>query len=333
MTTVFSILLLFACTDVAPPPGPLTRTVDQLIAVDLDASGTDQLVSWREGSLEWSGGSKEIDGRLIGHSVGTLAGGREGLGIIFGRSKAAPKAEPTAWLLSSDGLTKMDINAFRFTDIQVVPDGVVLTVAYKDKRTQTLHVTESGTVILASSVMGLKARSLHRDGTVAIGRLYGDTPRSDGTLEIHTPDQPPREVPTVRGVRTLSLGDVDGDGHIDLLFADGWHFRYAKQAEAMLAVLPGPNFETPIRIGQIPGSYTIDSIDVVEPGRVLAVGTSSIVLFEQASLGWTQSTVAQRPLGGLPVIWRRNQGWLRTHSTPRLVFGQAGTEPIELGKN
>ena len=37
-------------------------------------------------------------------------------------------------------------------------------------------------------------------------------------------------IPTLRGVRTVASGDVDGDGTPELLFGDGWHKAYGKKA-------------------------------------------------------------------------------------------------------
>ena len=169
--------------------------------------------------------------------------------------------------------------------------------------------------------MGLKARLLDASGTVAVGRLYGDKPRSDGGLEIHRVGAPPETIETVRGVRSLAVGDVDGDGNADLVYADGWHFRYAKKGEALLAVLPGPDFRTPIRIGQVSGSYSIDAVEVVRPGQLLVSATSSIVLFQSTSLGWTQKTLSPRMGSGVPTVWTSAGRGLNRQVSRWVVFG------------
>lgn len=334
MKALFAVLALtLACRDAPAPPANASRDVDQVIAADLMGRGVDEVVTWADSSLTWSGGSQVISGRMISHSVGPSDGSGERVAMVFGRSKADPKALPTAWVLDRSGIQKVDIEASRFSDVEVVADGIILTIAERDKQTRSVLVSPRGTTELVSGIMGLKARRLSDGAGVAMGRLYGDRPRSDGGLEIHVAGEAPRTIPTVRGVRTLGTGDVDGDGHIDLVFADGWHFRYAKQGEARLAVLPGPAFESPIRVGEIADSYAIDAVEVVSPGQILAVGTSTVVMFEQTSLGWSQRTLAARAKGGIPVVWRSQGRWFGIGPSAWLVFGREGSPPIELPQN
>ena len=321
---------LTACDERPERPLGLAKGADQVIAADFTGAGVDELVTWSAGTLEWSNGSQTIDGRMIAHSVGIVGGTKDAVAMVFGRSKQAPNAQPTAWLLTEAGITQLEVDAARFTDVQVVADGVVVTVASKDKTTRTVHVAGTSSKELTRSIMGLSARRLNPEGLVAVGRLYGDRPRSDGGLEIHQTGQPPRKVETVRGVRALALGDVDGDGHNDLVFADGWHFRYAREAEARLGVLSGPDFKAPIRIGQISDSYTIDSLEVVRPGEILAVGTTSIVLFTKTGLGWEQRVLGSRGAGGIPAVWNRRASWLGGDTSGWIVFGEASNPPIQI---
>ena len=309
------------CAAPLPPPPEATTPADQLITVDLDGSGTDILVRWNAGVLTWPGGRQEIDGRLITFDVGRLDEDKEAVALVFGRSKSSPNAESTAWMLSEDGLLPIAYQATRFSDAQVVQDGVTLTSAEKSKRTKTVAVNSGGVRELTRSVMGLKARLIDASGTVAVGRLYGDKPRSDGGLEIHRVGAPPETIETVRGVRSLAVGDVDGDGNADLVYADGWHFRYAKKGEALLAVLPGPDFKTPIRIGQVSGSYSIDAVEVVRPGQLLVSATSSIVLFQSTPLGWTQKTLSPRMGSGVPIVWTSAGRGLNRQVSRWVVFG------------
>lgn len=65
---------------------------------------------------------------------------------------------------------------------------------------------------------------------VAIGRLYGDSSNEDGDLRVIQEDGAVEMVPTLRGVRAVGAGDLDGDGKAELLFGDGWHKNYGKLA-------------------------------------------------------------------------------------------------------
>ena len=330
---ISTLLLAIACFDEARPPASTAEDAAQLIAADLSGTGTDVVIRWDSGSLTWPGGSQTIEGRLVAYDVGPGEGNREAVGLVFGRGKSSPQATPSAWVLTDEALAPVDVQSSRLSDVQVIKGGIALTEVGKDKTTRMFATTGDNKRELATSVMGLRGRQLDDSGTVAVGRLYGDQPRSHGGLEIHRPGAPPTRIETVRGVRTLAVGDVDGDGHKDLVFADGWHFRYAKDAEASLGILPGPDFRDPVRIGQIADSYTIDAIEFVGPGRILAVGTSSIVLFKSTAVGWRQETLSTRGQGGLPTVWRSKGRWLPTRGSKWLIYGQKGREPLFLEPN
>ena len=324
------LIAAVGCGAPVPPPPEASSVVDQLITVDLDGSGTDTLVRWDSGVLTWPGGRQAIDGRLVAFDVGLHDGDKEAVALAFGRSKSSPDAEATVWLLNEDGLEPINFQASRFSDVQVVHDGVTITSVAKTKRAKTVAVNPGGVHELTESIMGLKARRIDAAGAVAVGRLYGDKPRSDGGLEIHRVGAQPESIETVRGVRALAVGDVDGDGHTDLVYADGWHFRYAKQGEALLAVLPGPEFTSPIRIGQVLGSYSIDAIEVVQPGQLLVSATSSIVLFQSTSLGWKQKTLAPRQGSSLPGVWTSAGRGLNRRISRWVVFGSDTQAPTPI---
>ena len=77
---------------------------------------------------------------------------------------------------------------------------------------------------LTESISGLKARRIDAAGAVAVGRLYGDKPRSDGGLEIHRVGAQPETIETVRGVRALAVAMLTATAFRPV-YADGWHFR------------------------------------------------------------------------------------------------------------
>ena len=304
------LLAALACRDSPQPPDLSEVRSDHLLTADLDGDGQDEVVTWEAGLLSWPGGQEKIEGRLVAHDAGPQSEGAERIALAFGPAKHAPRADATIWTLGSEGARQVPIEGARFTDVQIINQGLLVTVADKNKTTKTLRVTAERQEVVAKTIMGLKARQITTEGTIAIGRLYGDEPRSHGGLEIHRDGLAPVSIDTVRGVRALGLGDVDGDGETDLLFADGWHFRYAKEGEARLAVLPGPAFTTPIRIGRVSDSYTIDAVEVLEPGRVLAIASSSVVVFEHTEHGWSQERIVSRNGAGRPAVWNRLGGWL-----------------------
>ncbi|MCO4774198.1 MAG: VCBS repeat-containing protein, partial [Deltaproteobacteria bacterium] len=128
-----------------------------------------------------------------------------------------------------------------------------------------------------------------RDGRteVAIGRLYGEDANTDGDLRVIQEDGTVEMVPTLRGVRAVGAGDLDGDGKAELLFGDGWHKNYGKLARYR------PNVATRAANGtwavttldERTDNYAIEQIGIV--GRtVVAGGNATLGVYEFGGKGW-----------------------------------------------
>ncbi len=159
---------------------------------------------------------------------------------------------------------------------------------FTDKYTvQSGYLAEDGTLAGArAKKMAMSQLPIDADGDgrdeVAVGRLYGDEPRSDGDLSMGF-GATAEAIPTERGVRTLAAADLDGDGRDELLFGDGWHFRYKDVGRARLNVArrgDDGRWQTRL-VHEIEGDFAVMRIelrDVTGDGRpeVFASGNAEV---------------------------------------------------------
>jgi hypothetical protein len=117
---------------------------------------------------------------------------------------------------------------------------------------------------------------------VAVGRVYGDEPRSDGDL-ILSPSG--TKLPVFRGVRQLERADVDGDGDLDLLVADGWHSNYGAIADGRVLLLRGPDWTQGSVIAHLGADYTAESMDL-QGNDLLVNGPLRTHLLRRDAVGW-----------------------------------------------
>lgn len=70
----------------------------------------------------------------------------------------------------------------------------------------------------------------------ALGRLYGDTPGSDGDAWVIT-QKDAVKVPSLRGLRSIFAFDTDGDKKEELFLGDGWDKNYGQVARAQITMV------------------------------------------------------------------------------------------------
>jgi len=217
-------------------------------------------------------------------------------------------------LVNEDGAEVIPIGkavGLRVVDVSFDAAGVLVTILGAEKKARGFRLDGSNFVPVTDSIMGLQQVALDRTGHFAIGTLYGPTPRSHGGLIVQGPQGTKKSLTTTRGVRTMILADVDGDGIQDLVVADGWHFRYGHDAQALLSYYPGPTYGERVDIAELVGSYTINHIAHVprqDGGYLIVLASSQIAKIQNSSLGWTVTKIADASDQTKVSIWS-STGW------------------------
>jgi len=310
-------------------PGP----AEGLFTVQLEASSTPTIVRVNNGTISWGRERLDVAGAVHAWGTGPVdARPTDSLLIGLGRSRLAPSAKPTLVSIDGNTATAIDVSHLgsRITDISFAAGAPLITILGPSKKATSYTLSADTLTPRQISLMGLKQSPLAQD-QLAIGRLYGPQPRSHGGLDIVAADGSLTSRTTVRGVRTLAVADIDGDGVSDLLVADGWHFRYGHDAQALLSVYPGPEYTERVPIGEIEDSYTINRLLYVESsagGSVIALGSHSVVQFRNTPLGWKQSRLADATEQSNIAPWSRAPTWL--DSTPETWLLLSGQKPQAL---
>jgi len=301
------------------------------MAGDLNGNGTDDLIYIKDGTLHSPAGSTTVKGRVVAYSKGRLPGAKgDTIAFGMGRSRSHRDAPSALYILDQAGLREIPVpkpKQNRITDLHVSKHGVHATLLNSKKQATGYSIQNGELVSSTTSVMGLKQKRLDAKGTVAVGRLYGDSPRSHGGLEIIDPSGAVRKAPTIRGVRSMSIADLNGDSVNDLLVGDSWHYQYGDKAEARLVAFIGPTFHERVELGSIEGSYTINKIFHLEGpphNRVLAIGSSSASLFRQTDVGWTTESLAKIEPTSQASLWsqkasgalNKQKHWLLLNGNP-----------------
>jgi|GEM_PF-10559 len=123
---------------------------------------------------------------------------------------------------------------------------------------------------------------------VAVGRLYGETPDTDGDLRVIQENGRVEMVPTVRGVRAVGAGDLDGDGRAELLFGDGWHKNYGKLARYRpnVARRETDGIWLTTNLDERSDNYAVEHIGVAG-GDVVAGGNATLGVYRFTTGAWT----------------------------------------------
>ncbi len=151
---------------------------------------------------------------------------------------------------------------------------------------------------------------------VAVGRMYGETADEPGDLRVIQDDGTVERIPTLRGVRAVGASDLDGDGRPELLFGDGWHKNYGKEARYRPQVArwgADGAWKTEL-IEERSDQYAVESIGN-DGGRVVVGGNAAVTVYERGPAGWTAV--------GTPVQTSLMGGWARVREGVYVVGGAA----------
>ncbi len=172
-------------------------------------------------------------------------------------------------------------------DARMAADGSIYLAWFSEKFSvqisRRLPGTKEFTGLFSTTMVSQMAIVERGDNThaLAIGRIYGDIPGSDGGLYLHD-ENGLRKLPTTRGVRGVFFEKTE-DSFI-LWAGDGWDKNYGGVAKAYLAAITpkGDGFERR-EVLDIEGSYSVYSIEKMDfdgtgkPGYLLK--TNNQVLY------------------------------------------------------
>lgn len=310
-----TLLLLLAACQAPSAPGPLRlvagpaqpqEPAEAVAAADLDGDGRDELIRLREGAALWLDQQAELGGTVQGVARGDIDGdGLEEAIIATGVGRQDRSAPIRLWAVHADQATLLwehQAERAQVADLHVLPgaagqaDRVFLAV-FADERTVTGGFLEQGALDeLVRERMALRMLPLG-DGSVLVGRLYGDAPKSPGDLQRFTANGERQELTSHRGVRALAAADLDGDGAQEWLVGDGWHFAYGEHADPDLRLFPGGAPQRSRVIARLDGSYTVEQLEVATPpgGQpvILATGSHGAYLLQRDGLGWDNQLLAE----------------------------------------
>lgn len=315
----------------APPTGPrremrFAEHGERVAAADLDGDGVDTLLYVREGVL--FAGTDElasIGGKLHVVARGDIDGdGDEEAVLGFGTGRGFRSALAEVWAVHADRAERLwfrDGERNQITDLHVVDGRIFLAVYGTEKGVEGGWLDDGVFTPLGEAHMGVAQHPLTADGEVLVGRLYGEESRSDGDLQVRKADRVLETLPSLRGVKSVLVTELDGDPDPEALVGDGWHYQYGLRAQGRLLLLDGPNLEHQRTIALL-DDYSVNRIEVIRDKnparrRLLLTGARSVHVLERDALGWADTRLeAVAETGNAVVAYLEDGPWALISGTP-----------------
>jgi hypothetical protein len=304
-------LIFLAC---APSPSPKDAVpqaldaADSVVAADLNGDGLDEILLIQDGTLRWSGKTHDLGGAVHAVARGDTDGdGKEEALIATGTSRERRDAPARLWRVRAEAaelLWEQRGPRNQPTSLAVLGGRIWLNTFSDDRKVSGGWVEGGGLTVVQEAALATAMRPLG-DG-VAVGRLYGDEPRSDGDLVLVGPSGT-RRLPSLRGVRAMTTADLNGDGHDELIVGDGWHYNYGERAQAHVALYAGPDYDGARTIALPAGDYAVDSLEVRD-GWLLVTGSRTVSVYRQDPLGWAPTALGAVNESGNAVFAKREGG-------------------------
>jgi len=293
------------------------EAAEAVVAADLDGDGIDSLILVRDGVARWGGRQADLGGAVQVTARGDIDGdGLEEALVATGMARAHRQAPARLWSLDEQDaklLWERKGERNQVTDLRVL-GGRIWLVRFDDDRQSTggwlLDGDPRQLEVAAKGALATRQLPLD-DGGVLVARIYGDEPRSDGDLQLRRADGSRRGIPSLRGVRSLELAELDGQEAPELLVGDGWHYAYGERALARLRLLQGEEWQRGRTIAVFDDEYSVRQLEVAGRGsdaRILALGSAKAHLLVRDGLGWADLVLGEVGETGNAVFARLAEG-------------------------
>lgn len=286
---------------------------DFVLALDSNGDGIDEIITINEEQLTFRDKTTSISGKPHVFARGDLdRDGKEEAYIGLGFSKKNRTAAKQILRLDDSGSTLLwseNGKTNHLSDLHIT-DGKLFLVGANDNGKIRSGWIENGKWVEQLSIkLGLRQYPLSTN-TIAVGRVYGDEPKSDGDLFIYRAGKKSSQIPTFRGIRALAVSDINGDQSDELLVSDGWHYKYGTDAVARIRLHTGKNYNKARTIAEFKTDYTINRIEVHKnlPSVFLAQGSHHAHLVYFDSFGWNTKQICKLQPGANAVFhYNKNQ--------------------------
>ena len=260
------------------------RSADKVLCVDSDGDGTDEILFVDGNTLYTPNTNYTLEGDLQ-----TWFREDNKLWLGTGFSKDFRTAPMTIHTYENEVLNTFwtkSTTRNQITDLSVVQNRLYASMFSNGTQIHGGWLEQEFTPSYESNMAMIQRPIPENPEVLVVGRLYGDQPRSDGDLRIVN-NTKSTLLKNFRGVRSLEIEDINGDGHSDLVVGDGWHYQYASMGQARLSLYLGPDFNDRRTVAILDNEYSINHIEIHRHGNlILAQGTSSVYVLEQTNLGW-----------------------------------------------
>jgi hypothetical protein len=303
---------------------------DMVGAADWTGDGLDERVRfvgekafWDTGTVDLGGAPQVIrrvhlaEGERLLVGSGMHRGNRESLARLW---SFGPEGAEKLW--ENDGVRN------QVADVRVLEDRIYISRFTGQKEVRGGFLVDGDIRDVHGGGLVTQQVPVAADG-VLVGRVYGEKPRSDGDLRLIQGGKAV-QLPSLRGVRTLTLANLDADPEMELLVGDGWHYAYGQQAVGRVFLLDGPLWKNGRTLAMLDGEYSARSIEVAakltggDPSTsgLLVTGTKKVHFLSRDALGWADRVVAPTTETGNAVLVRTPKGlaaWVAGNPKSRLV--------------